>query len=82
MTVTETTTEQDYRVADISLADFGRTEITLAELLQSPGGRAERYVPRPYWLVGAVRALAPALMRRVTTQRSTSNRSSSSSRNG
>jgi short-subunit dehydrogenase len=47
-----------------------------------PGGRAERYVPRPYWLVGAVRALAPALMRRVTTQRSTSNRSSSSSRNG
>jgi short-subunit dehydrogenase len=47
-----------------------------------PGGRAERYVPRPYWLVGAVRALAPALLRRVTTHRSTSNRSSSSRRNG
>src|SRR5215207_4810354 len=31
MTVTETTTEQDYKVADISLADFGRKEITLAE---------------------------------------------------
>jgi short-subunit dehydrogenase len=29
-----------------------------------PGGRAERYVPRSYWLVGAVRALAPALLRR------------------
>ena len=29
-----------------------------------PGGRAERYVPRAYWLVGAVRALAPALLRR------------------
>jgi NADP-dependent 3-hydroxy acid dehydrogenase YdfG len=47
-----------------------------------PGGRAERYVPRPYWLVGAVRAVAPGLLRRVTTQRSTANRSSSSSRNG
>jgi adenosylhomocysteinase len=30
-TVTQPTTEQDYRVADISLADFGRKEISLAE---------------------------------------------------
>jgi short-subunit dehydrogenase len=29
-----------------------------------PGGRAERYVPRPYWLIGALRAVAPALIRR------------------
>ncbi|HEX7610400.1 MAG TPA: SDR family NAD(P)-dependent oxidoreductase [Solirubrobacteraceae bacterium] len=29
-----------------------------------PGGRAERYVPRPYALVAALRVLAPALVRR------------------
>ena len=29
-----------------------------------PGGRAERYVPRPYWLIAALRILAPGLMRR------------------
>jgi short-subunit dehydrogenase len=28
-------------------------------------GRAERYVPRPYWLAAAARILAPALVRRV-----------------
>jgi uncharacterized protein len=31
-----------------------------------PGGRAERYVPRPYWLAAALRILAPALVRRGT----------------
>jgi adenosylhomocysteinase len=41
MTVTETTTEQDYRVADISLAEFGRKEITLAEH-EMPGLMAMR----------------------------------------
>ena len=30
-----------------------------------PGGRAERYVPRPYALVAALRVLAPGLVRRV-----------------
>ena len=30
-----------------------------------PGGRAERYVPRPYALAAAARALAPGLLRRV-----------------
>jgi uncharacterized protein len=29
-----------------------------------PGGRAERYVPRPYWMIAALRSLAPALIRR------------------
>jgi adenosylhomocysteinase len=41
MTVTETATKQDYRVADISLADFGRKEITLAEH-EMPGLMAMR----------------------------------------
>ena len=30
-----------------------------------PGGKAERYVPRPYWLAAATRALAPGLVRRA-----------------
>jgi uncharacterized protein len=30
-----------------------------------PGGKAERFVPRPYWLVGALRAVAPRLVRRM-----------------
>ena len=29
-----------------------------------PGGKAERYVPRPYWVIAALRILAPALTRR------------------
>src|SRR3954462_4131448 len=44
MTVTETT--QDFKVADLSLADFGRKEITLAEH-EMPGLMAmrEQYGP-------------------------------------
>ena len=46
MTATETTT-QDFKVADLSLADFGRKEITLAEH-EMPGLMAirEEYGPR------------------------------------
>jgi hypothetical protein len=31
-----------------------------------PGGKAERYVPRAYWLAAASRTLLPALVRRAT----------------
>jgi short-subunit dehydrogenase len=31
-----------------------------------PGGRPERYVPRPYWIAAAARIMAPALVRRST----------------
>ncbi len=30
-----------------------------------PGGRAERYVPRWYWIPAALRILAPGLIRRA-----------------
>ena len=30
-----------------------------------PGGKAERYVPRPYWQAAATRAVAPRLVRRA-----------------
>jgi short-subunit dehydrogenase len=36
-----------------------------AVLDAGPGGKAERYVPRPYWLAPAARLLAPALVRRA-----------------
>jgi adenosylhomocysteinase len=41
MTITETTTKQDFKVADLSLAEFGRKEITLAEH-EMPGLMAMR----------------------------------------
>lgn len=31
-----------------------------------PGGKPERYVPRPYWLAAAARILAPRVVRRAT----------------
>ena len=41
---------------------------TVAEAIveAGPGGKAERYVPRPYFLAAAARLLAPAVVRRAT----------------
>ena len=36
-----------------------------AILAAGPGGAAERYVPRPYWLAAALRIVAPRLVRRA-----------------
>jgi uncharacterized protein len=38
-----------------------------AILAAGPGGKAERYVPRPYWLAAVARTLAPRLVRRATS---------------
>src|SRR5437899_12044070 len=45
-TITESKTKQDYKVADVSLADFGRKEISIAEK-EMPGLMAirEKYAP-------------------------------------
>jgi short-subunit dehydrogenase len=32
-----------------------------------PGGAPERYVPRGYWLISALRILAPGLIRRLVS---------------
>lgn len=43
-----------------------RPEVVAEAIIQAgPGGRAERYVPRPYWLAAALRILAPRLVRRT-----------------
>ena len=39
-----------------------------AILATGPGGAAERYVPRPYWLAAALRVLAPRLVRRALSR--------------
>ena len=41
-------------------------KVAEAILEAGPGGKAERYVPRAYWLAAALRILAPRLVRRVT----------------
>jgi len=40
--------------------------VAKAILATGPGGAAERYVPRPYWIAAALRILAPGLIRRAT----------------
>src|SRR5438067_9328939 len=40
-------------------------KVAEAILDTGPGGKAERYVPRGYWLASASRILAPALLRRT-----------------
>jgi short-subunit dehydrogenase len=40
-------------------------KVAEAILDAGPGGAAERYVPRPYWLAAALRTLAPRLVRRA-----------------
>lgn len=42
-------------------------KVARAILDAGPGGKAERYVPRPYWLAAALRILAPGLVRRATS---------------
>jgi uncharacterized protein len=41
-------------------------EVAEAIVQAGPGGHAERYVPRMYWLPAALRIIAPALIRRAT----------------
>jgi short-subunit dehydrogenase len=44
----------------------GKPETVAEAILEAgPGGRAERYVPRPYWLTAVLRIAAPRLVRRV-----------------
>jgi uncharacterized protein len=45
-----------------------RPEVVAEAVIEAgPGGKAERYVPRAYWLAAAGRILLPALVRRATS---------------
>jgi hypothetical protein len=42
-------------------------EVVAEAIVQAgPGGKADRYVPRYYWIGAALRLLAPRLVRRAT----------------
>jgi short-subunit dehydrogenase len=44
-----------------------RPEVVAEAVIEAgPGGKAERYVPRAYWLAAASRTFVPALVRRAT----------------
>jgi short-subunit dehydrogenase len=43
-------------------------EVAEAIVAAGPGGHAERYVPRPYWLAAAARVLLPRIVRRATAR--------------
>jgi short-subunit dehydrogenase len=44
-------------------------EVVVDAILETgPGGKAERYAPRYYWLAAALRVLAPSLVRRVLSR--------------
>jgi short-subunit dehydrogenase len=46
-----------------------RPEVVAEAIVDAgPGGKAERYVPRPYWIAAALRVLAPGLVRRATSR--------------
>ncbi len=43
-----------------------RPEVVAEAIFEAgPGGKPERYVPRPYWLAAAARILLPAVVRRA-----------------
>jgi hypothetical protein len=41
-------------------------KVAEAILDAGPGGKAERYVPRPYWIAALLRTVVPGFVRRVT----------------
>jgi hypothetical protein len=44
-------------------------EVVVDAILETgPGGKAERYAPRYYWLAAAFRVLTPGLVRRVLSR--------------
>jgi short-subunit dehydrogenase len=58
---------QELRASAATRWLVSRPEVVAEAILEAgPGGRAERYVPRPYWLAAAARILAPAVVRRAT----------------
>jgi short-subunit dehydrogenase len=43
-----------------------RPEVVAEAIIEAgPGGKAERYVPRPYWFAAAARSLVPRIVRRA-----------------
>jgi short-subunit dehydrogenase len=60
---------EGFPAAELPKWMVSRPEVVADAIIQAgPGGKAERYVPRPYWIAAALRILAPALVRRGTAR--------------
>jgi short-subunit dehydrogenase len=58
---------EGFPAAEIPRWMVSKPEVVAEAIFEAgPGGKAERYVPRPYWLAAAARIFAPALVRRAT----------------
>jgi short-subunit dehydrogenase len=56
---------EGFPAAELPNLIVSKPEVVADAILETgPGGKAERYVPRPYWLAAAARILAPRLVRR------------------
>jgi uncharacterized protein len=59
---------EGFPAAELPSVIVSRPEAVAEAILQAgPGGRPERYVPRPYWLAAASRILVPGLVRRAVS---------------
>ena len=57
---------EGFPAAEIPRWMVSKPEVVADAIFEAgPGGKPERYVPRPYWLAAAARILAPALVRRA-----------------
>jgi short-subunit dehydrogenase len=60
---------EGFPAAELPSVIVSRPEVVAEAILQAgPGGRPERYVPRPYWLAAASRILIPGLVRRAVSR--------------
>ena len=63
---TEGVPQAELRARRLTRALVSTPELVAEAIVQTgPGGRAERYVPRYYWLFALLRVVAPGLLRRV-----------------
>ena len=57
---------EGFPAAELPSWMVSRPELVAEAIMQTgPGGKAERYVPRPYWLAAAMRTLLPRVVRRA-----------------
>lgn len=57
---------EGFPAAELPNLIVSKPEVVADAIVETgPGGKPERYVPRPYWLAAAARILAPALIRRT-----------------
>jgi len=63
---TEGFPQQELRDRALTRWIVSKPELVAEAIVQASRGKAERYVPRPYWFAAAARILAPRLIRRAT----------------